>query len=421
MPKRIRLAFYMYTPAIGGAERHLRDLLWSLDRDRYEVTLFHEPWSEFEQFLGLESCPALQHVPIPIHEVDRRLRNLERRPTRYLTITRQQLARFFWTLPDFRRLQAAFASRPIDILHIDNGGYPGAWTARWASLAAKSIGIPKCVMTVANTPVGPQFPVWLDRNLDRRVVRSVDVFAAVSDEVARVLQAKHHVPADKIATLYYGVEEPHVEMTTAERLELRARWGLPANVSVIGMAARLDPVKGHRYLLDAFTQLPTDVAALIIGGGPMLDTIKQSIGQLGLEARVKLTGALSHGEALRAMAVCDVITLPSEIEGLPYVVLEAMSLGKPVVASGVGGIPEQIVDGITGLVVPPRDTTALTQALAQLAHQPDLARAMGAAAHARFETQFSITKMLSEHEALYAQVSQYHSSSKSIQSGSEKR
>jgi glycosyltransferase involved in cell wall biosynthesis len=409
MPPKIKLGLYMYTSAIGGAEQYLRDLLWSLDRKRYEVTLFYEPWPAFEEFLGLDSCPQLHRQPIAVYEASQFLRNsvhLPKNLRRLRYFFNYYFWQYVWLIPNYRRLRVAFTSTTIDILHINNGGYPGAATAQLASLAARAAGIPACVMTVANTPEARRFPSKrVERWFDGRVGVAVDKFIAVSKEVGRVLAEKQRFPEEKIKTIYYGVTPGPVNLTHQDQASIRQQYGLsPANI-VIGMSARLSREKGHTYLLEALAQLHSRISsrveALIIGGGVLLDELKAQAAQLGLQQTIKFTGHLSHAEAVRAMAVCDIITLPSEIEGLPYAITEAMSLGKPVVATAVGGIPEQVIHGEMGWLIPPRNSQALAEALWNLINSPELAQQMGQKARCHYQTHFTIERMLQEHELLY--------------------
>ncbi|MBI1877688.1 MAG: glycosyltransferase family 4 protein [Chloroflexi bacterium] len=396
----------MFTPAIGGAEQYLRDLLWSLDRSRYEITLFYEPWPAFEQFLGLDHCPQLCRCPIPVYEDSQFLHNsvqLPRNLKRLRYFFNHYVWRYIQARSNYSRLGSALAAMPIDILHINNGGYPGATTAQLASLAAKTVGIPICIMTIANTPAGIRFPKLVERWLDQRVGSAVDKFVVVSNDTGRVLQQKRALPVEKIQTIYYGI--PPVQRDLTDKAIERQTLGLSPTSVVIGMAARMTREKGHTILLQALAQLyeriEGRVEVLLLGEGALLTELKTHSLQLGLGQMVKFTGRLPNEEALRTMSVCNIITLPSEIEGLPYAITEAMSLGKPVVTTTVGGIPEQVVHGETGLLVPPRDSTALAEALWHMIANPELRQQMGRKAYQRYQTLFTFERMLHEHEALY--------------------
>jgi glycosyltransferase involved in cell wall biosynthesis len=148
-------------------------------------------------------------------------------------------------------------------------------------------------------------------------------------------------------------------------------------------------------------QFVNPVEVLLIGGGPLLPALKARAMELGLESFVKFTGPIPRPDVLKALAICDMMILPSKTEGLPYSIIEAMSLKKPVIATTVGGIPEQIIDGETGLLIPPQNATALAKAINFLVNQPDLRLQMGQKAYQRFQTYFTFEHMLREHEVLY--------------------
>lgn len=403
----------MYTPAIGGAEQYLRDLLWQLDRSQYDITLFYEPWPPFENFLDLNHCPPVRQCPIPVYEASQFLQNssqLSKNLKRLRYFFNLLIWQYFWLWPNYRRLQSAFKTTPVDILHINNGGYPGAASARLASLAAKSVGVPACLMTIANTPIDHFWPIGvIERQLDRRVAQAVNCFIVVSNEVGRVLQQKHYFPDEKIKTIYYGIPPVTLTEKPINQASLRQELGLSPTSTVISMVARLSPEKGHKILLEAVAQLrphlTRQIEVLVIGTGPLLNDLKNYARDLKLEQVVKFTGRLDNQRVRQVLPICDIVTLPSEIEGLPYAITEAMSLSKPVVASRVGGIPEQIIDGETGLLIPPRDPQALAQALGRLIENSELACQMGRQAYHRYQTHFTFERMLQEHEALYQSLS----------------
>jgi glycosyltransferase involved in cell wall biosynthesis len=155
---------------------------------------------------------------------------------------------------------------------------------------------------------------------------------------------------------------------------------------------RLCAVKGQR---DAIAALPllgrADVTLLLAGediegGGAYLDALERQASQLGVRDRVRFLGRRDDVPAL--LAAADALVLPSWQEGLPLVVLEAMAAGVPVVATSVGGTPEAVVDGETGLLVPPRDVPALTAAIDTLLDDPERARRLGEAGRRRVRERF---------------------------------
>jgi glycosyltransferase involved in cell wall biosynthesis len=258
-------------------------------------------------------------------------------------------------------------------------------------------------MTIANTPTRSRSgPVW--QLFDHQVARAVNCFIAVAKYVGQVLEEQRKFPPEKIQTIYYGTSSP-AEVTGEDIAALRQQVGISPGHLVIAMAARISPEKGHRYLLSALAkirpQIGENISVLIMGDGPARENIQTQARALGLDEMVTFTGYLPNAEVLRLLAACDLVTLPSEIEGLPYMITEAMSLGKTVVATQVGGIPEQIIHGKTGLLVPPHNVDALAETLLQLINNPSLLQHMGKEAQKRHRELFSLERMIQEHETLY--------------------
>jgi glycosyltransferase involved in cell wall biosynthesis len=171
---------------------------------------------------------------------------------------------------------------------------------------------------------------------------------------------------------------------------------------LIGMVANLRPGKGHDVLLAALAQLAPDLPRVrlrVIGDGSRRTELQALAARLGIADRVEFRGHCTDVAA--ELAPLDVFAFASEMEASSNAVLEAMAAGLPVVATNVGGIPEAIEDGLTGLLVPPRDPQALADALRRLLTDPALAHALGRQARDTIESRFSFTRMASEFEALY--------------------
>jgi sugar transferase (PEP-CTERM/EpsH1 system associated) len=175
---------------------------------------------------------------------------------------------------------------------------------------------------------------------------------------------------------------------------------------VIGTVGRIQDVKNHAGLIDAFlflcAQLPEQKERLrlvIIGDGPLLAGLKQKVSDAGMDAFVWLPGAREDIAAL--MQTFSVFAMTSIAEGTPVVVLEAMASGLPVVATKVGGMPEVILDNVTGKLVPVHDNQAFASALAGYVLAPELRLQHGAAGRQRIERSYSIEAMLEAYTGLY--------------------
>lgn len=199
----------------------------------------------------------------------------------------------------------------------------------------------------------------------------------------------------------------------------------PATVAVSGRAdgrlgitciARLSPEKGLDVLLQAARPVlaeRADAELLIAGDGPLRAALARQAGALGLGDRVRFGGAFDHARLAEIMDLTDILVLPSLSEGLGYVILEAMAYGKPVVATDVGGVPELVAHGRTGLLVPPRDATGLAEALLALAGNAPRRREMGLAGREAFlEGGYGIEAFTETYLEVYRQAQALHRASR---------
>jgi sugar transferase (PEP-CTERM/EpsH1 system associated) len=241
-------------------------------------------------------------------------------------------------------------------------------------------------------------PQGLNRkhNLLRRwLVPCIDRYIPVSADLQRWLAQVVGVPPAKTLLIANGVD--------TERFRPRAE-GREGEEFVIGTVGRIQDVKNHKGLVDAFALLRAllpqrRLRLAIVGDGPLFDALQRQVRDAGLEDAVWLPG--SRTDIPELMRGFDVFALPSIAEGTPVTILEAMATGLPVVASKVGGIPEVVDDGATGLLVPPSDAQALADALATYASDPALAARHGAAGRQRVERSNSIAAMVSGYARLY--------------------
>lgn len=221
--------------------------------------------------------------------------------------------------------------------------------------------------------------------LDNATARLCAVIVAVSDATRESL-VRQGYPPDRVVTIHNGIDR------AAPVDPVRLAEG-PTVLEV----ARLAEVKGQRQLILALREL--DATAVLVGRdieeGGRYEEMLRSLG-----GRVVFAGYRDDVPAL--LSGCDVFCLPSAMEGLPLVVLEAMAQGKPVVATAVGGTPELVVDGETGILVPPGDVAALARALDGLLRDPERARRMGEAGRSRVEREFTLAASTARVLSLYA-------------------
>jgi glycosyltransferase involved in cell wall biosynthesis len=217
---------------------------------------------------------------------------------------------------------------------------------------------------------------------------------AVSEDTRRALLEQGY-RSDLVEVVHNGVAVPAARGA-------RHRW----ESAVVGEVARLCAVKGQRELIEALAHVP-DARVVLVGsdlerGGAYERELERHAERLGVRDRVIFAGRRS--DAVDVIGALDVLALPSWTEGLPLVVLEAMARRRAVVATPVGGTPELVVDGETGLLVPPRDPHALADALRRLLADADLRRRLGDAGYARVRDHFSADTMTRRILAIYDDV-----------------
>jgi glycosyltransferase involved in cell wall biosynthesis len=189
----------------------------------------------------------------------------------------------------------------------------------------------------------------------------------------------------------------------AEKEQFRTKVGL-RNGQVVGIIARLSPVKGHKYLLAAMREvvnLKPHAQLLIVGEGPLKEELFEQTMALGLKENVVFLG--STFDTAIALSVIDIFALPSLQEGLGLSIMEAQAAGVPVIASNVGGIYTIIKDRENGLLIPPKDSLSLTQAIIELMDNPKLAKKMGEKGREVIRENFSLDEMTERIEKLYIQ------------------
>lgn len=240
--------------------------------------------------------------------------------------------------------------------------------------------------------------VWRTRRASRVIVNS----SALRQEILVRTRVNH----DRVIVVPSGVQ-PQAFDPALDGQSVRVTLGIADNSVVIGTVGRLHPVKGHSYFLAAAQQVVAqcpEARFLIIGHGP--DTIERRLRdqchQLGLENYVKFIA--SAEEVVNFLAAMDVFVLASLSESLPISILEAMAMARPVVATRVGGVSEVVAPEDTGLLVPPKDTSALAEAIVRLCQHVNIRHQMGSAGRRRLETEFTANNMIKGVEAVYQEV-----------------
>jgi glycosyltransferase involved in cell wall biosynthesis len=226
---------------------------------------------------------------------------------------------------------------------------------------------------------------------------------AISEAISRVLQ-EHDVDASRIEVIRSAVDTAQFE--DAPNCDvIRSEFGIPAQALVLGAAGQLIPRKGHRYLLQAVAGLkqryPT-LRLVIFGDGYLGTQLRDQAASLGLGDTVQFAGFRDDLDDY--MGCFDIFVHPALAEGLGVTTLKAAAAGVPVVGFDAGGLPEAIIDGETGILVPPEDVDALQDAIATLVDDQELRQRLGTAGRKRMQSEFSIDTMVARHISLYESV-----------------
>lgn len=217
---------------------------------------------------------------------------------------------------------------------------------------------------------------------------------AVSGASKTAVVEDNRVSAAKVSVAYNGINRLR-KVSPTESAELRRGLKIPENAKVIVAVARLRKIKGHETLFKAFRAVAANsdfpVHLVLVGDGEESESLKNLAAQMP-ECKIHFAG---HQEDVSLwFSAADIAVLPSLSEAMPLSAVEAMSLGKALVASAVGGLLEIIEDGKNGLLVPPQDEKALAVALKKALNSPALAEKLGANARRRVEENFTVEKMV---------------------------
>jgi glycosyltransferase involved in cell wall biosynthesis len=269
------------------------------------------------------------------------------------------------------------------------------------------IGVPAGILTGLRKVIRTEHNIFYDGRVNRfypilnamlglynyRIV-------AVSDMVRDSHIRKDPFSKGKYITIHNGIKTP--EMSTVDKTHYYQEFGIQEKSTIVGIIASLTEQKGHQYfiqmaeiLVGEFDQL----SFLIVGDGPLRPQIEELISAKGLNNRIRLTGVRNDIPAL--LQFMDIFVLSSLWEGFPMTIIEAMSTGKPIVVTDVGGNREAIIHGVTGLLIPPSNPNALAEAIRGVLTDESLAKSLGLGARRKFEKEFLASKMVEKTREIY--------------------
>jgi glycosyltransferase involved in cell wall biosynthesis len=236
--------------------------------------------------------------------------------------------------------------------------------------------------------------------------RSPDALVAVGQAQADAISALYGIPRERLRVIWNGVDDP----VAVVDCDLRARLNSGARPVILSVSTLIEQ-KGVGTLLEAAQILKSsgqDFRLVIAGHGHLRQTLEEQAAALGLSRQVEFLGWVPDASR-RILSACDVFVQSSLWEAMSIVVLEAMAAARPMVVTRVGENAHAVIDGVSGLLVPPADPQALAAGLAKLISRPALAAAFGAAARDRYLKYFTVEPMVSAYERLYSELAEARS------------
>src|SRR4030042_3795671 len=272
----------------------------------------------------------------------------------------------------------------------------------YGRLAAFLAGVPVIIASVHDN-------YRTDKRLKRIIMNRIlskitDKIVAVSEDVKEDIIRYDRIAPSKIEVIPNGID---VERFNPEKntTDIRKEFSLGENDIVIGFIGRIVPAKGLEYLLNALPYLNEkfkSIKLLIVGEGSLVEELKERAKKNNIFNNILFTGR--RRDIPEILASINIFVMPSIAEGFPNALLEAMAMGKPIVATEVGGIPEIVKNGFNGLLVPPRDTVSLSKAIKELISNDQLAAKLGQAASNLVHDNLSIKAIAQKWQSLYLSI-----------------
>ncbi|WP_235880354.1 glycosyltransferase [Polyangium aurulentum] len=371
---RARVAHVVLALRMGGLEQVVLRLIERLDRERFEPIV-----CALEEEGDLAS--HLKRLDVPIHLIPRSP-GLD---------------------PSVAVRLASFLQRErVQIVHTHNPS-PHLYGALAAAIARREGPDGRALPRVVHTKHGRNYPGAPRKVLANRLASALsDKIVAVSEDAHRVALELEHVDAHRLVTIRNGVDTELFRPDDPVRA--RRALGVPTEGLHIGCVARLSKEKDHATMLEAFAAVRArrpDAHLTLVGDGAERAALEAQRDRLGLAGAVTFAGQRDDIAAI--LPAFDMFALSSRTEGMSLTLLEAAAAGLPIVATRVGGNPEVVADGETGLLVPAGDPARFAEALLATAARPDL-RAMGERARARVAERYDMGRTAAAYDALYAEV-----------------
>lgn len=288
----------------------------------------------------------------------------------------------------WRQVRLLKVVRP-DTVVINNGGYPAGESCLTMALAARAANVRNTIFVVHNIPRRRGWPVRFERWVDGLVSTRVSSWVTASDYTSGLLIDRRGVPRERVHTIRHGLPARRLN-ESAVRRTVRRDLALKSSEFdiLVTMVALFEKRKGHEFAVQALGQVAGEhrYHLLLVGDGPTRKDIEQMVRDQGLEQYVTFAGWTDDIDDV--LSATDILILPSvDDECLPYAILHAMQHSLPVVSSRLAGIPEQVLDGVTGFLTDPGDVSGIAAALLDLGDE-GTRKAMGERGFERLSEEF---------------------------------
>lgn len=367
MAERARILVVTDEMEVGGSQQQIVHLLKGLDRERWEPELLYFRKRSF-------LVDRVQQAGIATHHIAKRSR----------------------IDPVFaRELAALLRNGKYDIVHCFSLTAE-IWVRALLAIAPRT----RFIASVRGLSLGYPFWQWWFKSW---ILHRADAVIANARAGARMAAGRCKLDESRIRVIPNGVEVP-ASMPQAERQALREQLALPKDRACALFVGRLVVEKNIPLLLEAMSRVPREQRPflLLVGDGPLGETLKAQAAELGIDKDLRFLG--ERNDARLLIQCSDFLVLPSREEGLSNVLLEAMVVGCPPVASAVGGTPELVENAVTGLLFPNGDVGSLVDALVQFSCDEPLRARLGAAARATAHNNYTLDQFVRGTEAVYRSV-----------------
>ncbi len=371
----IRVVYAVDAPFLGGAELYVSRLATGLDRRHFAPAVVMRSNDLSPSLVPWVADLEAQEIPV---------------------------ARVPMRLPfcpgDAVRIVRALSAFDPHVVHVN---MPGPYSGQTALLAPLARAAGARVIVTEHLPMVER--LWKRALVKRLAIRSVDVAVTMSRANAELLVGKQGYARRRVRVIENGV--PLRYGATVDAVRERASLGLEGDTVALVFVGNLIPHKGLQMTIRALSRVHGPSWRLfVMGDGPDESASRILATGLGVADRVSFLGRRAPEGVERVVAASDALVLPSSVEGMPYVILEAMACAKPVVSTHAFGIPEAVADGESGLLVEPGDVEGLSRALQALIKDAALRERLGRAGRVRFEERFTLERQLATMSALYREV-----------------